>query len=79
MWIAPSRIIYFQGLSVQRQFWSNSVTASEQQLLQLNVKAAKAWKGFTLRPEVNYLMQKTKVLPGLGVGKFGIPGFHYEK
>lgn len=58
-----SKVYQYNG-----SFWSNSVTASEQQMLQLNVKAAKAWKGFTLRPEVNYLMQKTKVLPGLGVG-----------
>jgi hypothetical protein len=58
-----SKVYQYDG-----NFWSNSALASEQQLLQLNVLVAKSSKGFTIRPEVNYLLQKLKVLPSLGLG-----------
>lgn len=58
-----SKVYQYNG-----SFWSNSATASDQQLLQFNGMVARSWKGFTIRPEVNCLLQKLIVLPSLGVG-----------
>jgi hypothetical protein len=58
-----SKVYHYNG-----NFWSNTELASEQQLLQLDMKVARSWKRLTLRPEASYMMQKIKVLPSLGTG-----------
>lgn len=48
--------------------WDHESATSSQQLIDISVRVAKSWKGFSVKPQMNYILQKVNVLPNMGIG-----------
>ncbi|MEY4141862.1 MAG: hypothetical protein RL110_1234 [Bacteroidota bacterium] len=59
-----SRDVYqFNGMA-----WDHQSSLSNQQVLHLEVKLGRTWKGWTIEPHLTTLWQKVAILPKMGLG-----------
>jgi len=61
--LITEKVYQFNGL-----VWDAQSAASSQQLVDLDLRLVKTWKGLAIAPQFHYLMQKNRILPSCGIG-----------
>lgn len=61
--LITEKVYQFNGV-----VWDAQSAASTQQLVDLDLRLVKTWKGLVIEPQFHYLLQKNRILPACGIG-----------